>query len=319
LVRNGGGEPRYRQELARALLNKGAVLSRMKDRFDPAREAYEEALQWLDELAQQGPKEPSYRYELAAACKNLGNLLSGKRPLAEAARPLCRAADLFEQLADDFPRVPKYRQELSDALNSLAATMARGGRYDEASRSWEEVARQMRELIRHAPGRADYHGDLGMALGNFGKMRLKEGRTDDARALLEEGVGELLDVLQVNFDQPEYQKALRLRLADLAQALVALEKDGSARRWADTLVKRLTPPAHGYPVALAYLARCVEEVQAGPDAAGRVTAYVDQARVLIENALSLDSSLLPLLRDDKALKPLLAFEPIRRLLRPAAR
>jgi serine/threonine protein kinase/tetratricopeptide (TPR) repeat protein len=321
LVRRYPGEREYCQNLARALLNLGAVLSRMKDRFEPARKASEEAIHWLDKLSQKWPKEPSYRYELAAACKNLGNRLSGQRHLAEAAARLqCRAATLFEQLADDFPSVPQYRQELASALNSLGATMARAGRFDEASRSWEEVTRQMRELIRHDSGRADYHGDLGMALCNFGKMRFKQGRTADARALLEEGVGELLDVLQVNFDQPEYQNALRVHLADLARVLVALEKHGSARRWADTLVQRLTPAAHGYPVALAYLARCVEEVQAHhADDPGRVTAYVDQARVLIENALSLDASLLPRLRDDKALKPLLAFEPIQRLLRPAAR
>src|SRR5262249_18275235 len=95
--------------------------------YPAAREAYEQAIQYLEELSGANPKLASYRARLATAYTNLAQLQDNTREFHASVASYRRGMALQEQLVKEHPEVPHYRHELATDYNNFAYLLPTGG------------------------------------------------------------------------------------------------------------------------------------------------------------------------------------------------
>lgn len=298
----------HRQHLARAWLNLGTVLDSLSDK----EQAYETAIELLEELKADNPRKVEYQHELGVALNNLGAVFQATSDRMTEAEPIHRrAADLFRTLSDDFPSVAIYRQELANSLNSLGASLSAQERYADAVTVWEEGVAELRKLIVRSSDVADYRGDLGMALGNIASADLAEGRYQEARTHVEEGIQCLREALGANPDHPHYLDSHRVQHITLADTLVMLGAHDDACAWAQDL--------HDPELSLGMLARCIlceDAVAAYQERDPLTEPYLNLTATILRESLEKDSTLADRLMGDPVFAPIAERPEIRELLTP---
>jgi tetratricopeptide (TPR) repeat protein len=240
LVKRHPDRDRYKQELARSWLNLGPV-AKIQQGAPAAHKAYDQAILLLIQLREKSPEQPDYRHELGVTFNSLGILLRQTKDYAGSEQYQLQARQLFQALVEDFPSVPTYRKELALTCASLGLLQALRKdipqsfscpqRLDRQAKNWAEAeayCQQARsllaKLVEQFPHLAEYHGRLGMTLGYLGWMRWRQQKDlPQARELLEQGISQLQLALELNRDDPDYQRSLAEQKDWLARVNKLLE------------------------------------------------------------------------------------------------
>ena len=181
LVHGDPEVPVFRQELARALDNLGALAAARPGGLPEAERLFRRALELLDRLAADSPGVPRFREELAATLLGLADVLATAGRPADA-RPLAeRAVVLSEELASQSPPGSAgIRRQLIRALDRLAELLPATGRPADA----EPVLRRAVELraAMAAEGHAEPADGAAIASGQSRLAALLAARGDLAAA-----------------------------------------------------------------------------------------------------------------------------------------
>jgi len=130
--------PRYRLELARALLNIG-TLYRRRDNMADSDKAYRQSMEIAEKLVSDFQGVPRYRQELARCVNGVAIQLRETDQLVESRKYLDRSLTICRELVDGYPNVPEYKSDLGQSLGQLAVLSRQGGKYTEAAQRLEEA------------------------------------------------------------------------------------------------------------------------------------------------------------------------------------
>jgi len=179
--RLAAANPAYRPDLAGALHNLGASLSRL-GRREEALVPAGEALTIYRELVAANPA--AYLPDMAMSLHNLGMFLSGLGRGEEALAPAGEAVVIHRRLVEVDPAA--HQPDLATSLNNLGASLSRLGRREEALVLIEEATGIYRRLAEVDP--AAHLPDLATSLNNLGASFAKLGRREEALVPAEEAV-----------------------------------------------------------------------------------------------------------------------------------
>jgi len=252
-------EPRYRQDLAACLNNRGQLL---KDagRTPEAEASFREALALRQELVDEGGAEDDRR-ELAAVGNNLGNLLLAEGRYAEAESVLRDSVRLRTQLADASSD-PAYRLDLARGLDNLGALLAAVGRQDDAEQAVRQAIDLLTRLQADHPDVPDYRQELAVGYNHLGNL-WRDVNPAKAEKAYRDSL-HLRDGLVADFPTvPAYQQEQAAALHDLAFVLQAAGNRDEAEKDYDrslNIEKRLvadypTVPDYTYALAAGYNSR----------------------------------------------------------------
>jgi tetratricopeptide (TPR) repeat protein len=152
-------EPRYRQELATALSNRGA-LAHLQARPKDAEADYEEATRLLTKLTGEFRAVTAHREALANVHHNHGQLLRDLGRHEESAKVWRAALPLWRRLVEDFPERRDYRQKFGQAHNELAIALASTNRLKEVEGLWGEAIAIEEKLVAEQSRDEEYWQDL---------------------------------------------------------------------------------------------------------------------------------------------------------------
>jgi serine/threonine protein kinase len=220
-------EPRYRQELATALSNRGA-LAHLQKRSKDAEADYEEATRLLTKLTGEFRAVTAHREALANVHHNHGQLLRDLGRHDESAKVWRAALPLWRRLVEDFPERRDYRQKFGQAHNELAIALASTNRLKEVEGLWGEAIAIEEKLVAERPKDDEYWQDLVNSSAN----RLMLLRALPASATLASASREFVGVHErrsTAFPKVKaYQNELGAARYALAAALVKLGKSDEA-------------------------------------------------------------------------------------------
>jgi tetratricopeptide (TPR) repeat protein len=225
LTRGAEHEPKYRRDLARALINRANLQQKDRDAAVTT-DLLLRARGLLARLADDFPQTPEYRSELATACNGLAAAAFTWGDRAAAERWLVESVRAWRKVLATHPAVPDHHAGLGMALGNLGRV--RLGRGD---------------------GRQSVAATVGVAASAVG------GVPHDLAAVgsvLEEGLRELAAALRANPEQPECRASLRQQCADVARLAARVGDPGLAIRAADALAAELPTGSVG-PVYGAFL------------------------------------------------------------------
>jgi tetratricopeptide (TPR) repeat protein len=307
--------PHVRQDLARALINRGALQRRARPR-EAARDC-DRAIELLTGLHAEFPSRAAYKLELALAREHRGNIYWSAGGATDAQREYRAASALLEGLVADFSSRPRYKKKLGGALNNLGAALARAGDRPGAEQCWKRARTLFEKLAADYPRTADYHYLFAAMLGNLGWLRTEQKDWPAARRLIEKGIGELRAALAPNPQHPDYREELRNQYQDLAETLVQLGDHRAAALAAAKLAGVFPERAQDSYYAACFVARCVP--LAGKDEEARA-AYIERALKLLQRAVATAPPDLKRLPDEaQVFRPLAARPDFAPLLRALAK
>ncbi len=181
-----------------------ALVEKLQQRLDEARQHDEEALKIDRQLVQQDPDK--YRSYLPATLINLGNLDLLQNRTDDGRQHYEEALKIQSQLAQQNPDT--NLPDMVTALNNLGNLDLHQNRTDDARQNFERALDLRRQLAQRNPDK--YLPELAGALNNLGKLDGSQQRMDDARQNFE---GALKIYRQLAQQHPD------AHLQDMAMAL----------------------------------------------------------------------------------------------------
>ncbi len=169
-------------DLAASLNDFGWVLQQQQE-LEKAREAYEEALSFVNRVGLEDvpPESDAARRTLQA---NIQNHLA---QLYEETHPE-QAAKLYREALATRGSRPARTRSTALNFNNLATALFRSGSSDEAIQTVRQAIDIQRELVDHSPAVRDYHRDLASSLNNLGWMLYESGSSHEALGVLKEAI-----------------------------------------------------------------------------------------------------------------------------------
>ncbi|MFO0923673.1 MAG: serine/threonine-protein kinase [Pirellulales bacterium] len=169
-------------DLAASLNDFGWVLQQQQE-LEKAREAYEEALSFVNRVGLEDvpPESDAARRTLQA---NIQNHLA---QLYEESHPE-QAAKLYREALATRGSRPARTRSTALNFNNLATALFRSGSSDEAIQTVRQAIDIQRELVDHSPAVRDYHRDLASSLNNLGWMLYESGSSHEALGVLKEAI-----------------------------------------------------------------------------------------------------------------------------------
>src|SRR5205085_4331043 len=180
--------PAHRKELARTLVNSGALLQQTDAKLIRAVAKYDAAIDLLGELVRDFPLAADYRTELAVALRNRGLLHRRLGAAGSAADDYRRAADFLAPLATAAgpgavtPRL-EFVRTLGERAQLLAKDPATAG---EAEQVWSQAIESAAGFARSAPQEPGFAREQARLAGNLGLFLAGRGpdRRTDAESRL---------------------------------------------------------------------------------------------------------------------------------------
>jgi serine/threonine-protein kinase len=168
LVSEYPAEPAYRDALAQAHRELGAVL-RTEERWPESEREIEAAAALWDALARERPELAEYRSRLADAHGRLGDQYRIQSRVEEAEAAFRQARDIGDRLAREHPEVGAYQESLATILQAFA-NLQRNSLHDlpGSLASRQRAAEIMEKLARDHPETTKYQRGLGDSLGMLG-------------------------------------------------------------------------------------------------------------------------------------------------------
>jgi tetratricopeptide (TPR) repeat protein len=219
LARDFSNNPELCKDLANSFLRMGNLLKIM-ERHGEAKEAYRQALQQFEKLAEDSTG-PDYQQGVASCLNNLGILMVESGDMVEAEKAHRRAVDLYVDLVKEHPDAPDYQQELAACQINLANLLKKTNRSNEAERVCLEAIDRWEELIEGYPMVPGYKQELADSYHNLGIFYQETGRVSEAEKAFLDSVA-LYDQLKDDF--PNSSKYCR-NLATTIYRLALLVRD----------------------------------------------------------------------------------------------
>jgi serine/threonine-protein kinase len=210
------GEPAFRGDLARTLLNQSLELRALGD-LEWALKASGQALQIQREVSARG--DLSQRRHLGLMLTNRARQLRDARRDAEARKALEEACALLGEYADRRRDDHEARIELAAARGSLASLLGDAGDHRKALDLFLDAARVQREAAARSPAVATYRAHLAKTLNNAGLTWRDLARPSEEKAAFEEARDLLRALAAADPDVPEYASDLARTLRNLADVL----------------------------------------------------------------------------------------------------
>lgn len=202
-----GADAATRQEAATAIRRVGEIRHKLGDSRE-AEQAYQEAINRLQSLADAFPDEPIHRQSLADALHRAGVLFGDVGRYLEEEKSHRRALALQEKLTADFPASIEYRRDLGLGYWYMGRVLNSLRRWSDAETSFRLALVIQKSLVREFPSDLDYraqlaesHLGLGVAVRHFGRSGEYQQSLHKAGAILKELVAEAPT-------SPEYHNAL---------------------------------------------------------------------------------------------------------------
>jgi tetratricopeptide (TPR) repeat protein len=150
------------------------------DQPEPAKEAYQRALNLRRDLIRADPRNPILRFELATTLMNHG-LLAEQLLDSDNAEAAYRAAIRYLQsLVAEQGKNLEYRQELARALRNLGRLRHKRGQRPEAQADFQQAVALQEQLISEAPQDPGHRRDLALSHFLLSVMHQQNGRRQEA-------------------------------------------------------------------------------------------------------------------------------------------
>jgi serine/threonine protein kinase/tetratricopeptide (TPR) repeat protein len=296
----------YRRELAKALNNRGILLSGT-GRPHEAEKDFDQARRIFKQLAADFPNRPEFRQELATSHTNRGSLLlTATDRLQDSEKDYGEARRIFKQLAADFPDRTEYRRDLAKSLTNRGNLLYARGRPQEAVKDYDQALCIIKQLAADFPARPEYRQDLANGHNNRGALLFHTtSRPKDAEKDYEQALS-IYKQLAADFpSRPEFRQNLanshinRGNLLYTTGRLKAAEQDYDQ---ALSIYKQLAADFPSRPQFRRELANCYKsrgDVLRETGRLKKATQGYDQA-LSIQKQLVADSPNQPDLRNDLA-------------------
>jgi serine/threonine protein kinase len=212
------GSPEFRERLAHTYVNLGGSLQVSGD-FDPAGEAYTQALIIRRRLAEEFPTRPEHRRNVAICHRNLTSLYRVSGRAAAAEEEAGKAIAILEGLVAGYPGNLDYRTGLADAFNNLGVVFKTSVRSAEAEKPYVTALTIRRQLVAELPADLDQRREMGTGCNNLGSLYKDLKRYEESEKLLREAMV-IRRQLAADFpNRPEYRQDLAVTCNNLGVVL----------------------------------------------------------------------------------------------------
>jgi len=179
LVKKYPDHPGYRQDLALARYNIGAVFHRLGNHREEEA-MLRGALRLYQELADRYPRVADYQHELARTHLGLGLVFRATNRPREAEQHLDRAVSLYRSLAERFSERIAYRAGLAKCELNLGNVLAGAKLLPKVEEAWSHAQSLYEELMRRFDSNEEYRA--GVAECRFCLARAYAERGETAKA-----------------------------------------------------------------------------------------------------------------------------------------
>lgn len=229
-------EPRFRPRnplLNRALPREELPNSSQMQRLRRESGFNAEAMNILQELANENPASVPYRLAMAQATKHKARIAQLFRDWNQADEALADAIRILEDLQKEFPASDRFKYELAETLSALSSfrptDMQRLMRSQQLSR----------ELLDAHPGVAEYRELCAVTLTRIAGVQMAVGKPERAEALLKEALQHHQQLADQFPDVLKYQYVLAATQQQLAQIYAEGKRLSLARETLDTAIARM--------------------------------------------------------------------------------
>ncbi|HEV3260669.1 MAG TPA: protein kinase [Gemmataceae bacterium] len=220
-------DPGLRRETALAYKRLGDI-SRLLGEHERAKDAYDQAIGLLGQLATENPSEPEHRHNLAASYTYLGEVLRVTSRPDEAQAAYDRARDLEQALVADFPGKPEYKKELARVHYNLGILFKDTKQPLKAEKAFGEAIRLLQELVTAFGDNPDYRQHLARGYLNLGPVLRAAGRPEKAREVYQEAIRLQTDLMTRHPLVPDYRHELGVTYINLGYLLESLHRTADA-------------------------------------------------------------------------------------------
>lgn len=251
LVEKSPAEPRFREELANCLNQRGSWL-RDRHEAQAATRAYRDAQLLFAQLAHEHRDIAPYREGLAGTTNNLAMTMQALGQSEQAEKSYRQAQAVFDQLVAADPDSPSYCHSLATCRNNLGNLLRQMGRLDEARALLESAVELGNQLHVAYPGLPLFRHSLAAMCHGHGLVLGALGRQAAAEAALVRAV-EIREKLAVDFPQsPAYRQAWATSLVQLGQVRTAAGRYREAEKAYLGAVKLCQELKAGFPAQAIY-------------------------------------------------------------------
>jgi tetratricopeptide (TPR) repeat protein len=210
-------EPGVREQVAKALFNKGAMLAK-RDQTGKALEAYDELVRRFGDAT-----EPSVREQVAAALRNKGVKLGEDNQTG-------KALETYDELVRRFGDAtePGVREQVAAALRNKGFKLGEDNQTGKALETYDELVRRFGDAIE--PGVREH---VAAALRNKAVMLASQEQTEKALETYDELVGRFGDAIE-----PGVREHVAAALCNKALLLANHDQTNKALETYDELVRR---------------------------------------------------------------------------------
>jgi tetratricopeptide (TPR) repeat protein len=224
-----------------------ADIHEMLGQSTKAEQAYRQAVNLLQPLADEFPERPEFRRDLAAAHNNLSLVLQATGSGQEATREFERGQTIRAQLVEQYPKVVKYKWDLAEGYNRRGLQAQQGNDLAGATTAFTEAARLFGELIHDDPGKPDYVMDLARVRINLAAVQQVLKLPREAEAEYRRALTALRPLVVKHGDVREYRQETARALLNLATLLHQAGSYGEAEKCYKEAIAHFTGLASEYP------------------------------------------------------------------------
>jgi tetratricopeptide (TPR) repeat protein len=279
--------PYLRQELARALLNRG-TLRHVSGQANEADADYKEATRLLARLAAEFRSVPDYRRLLSNVYFNHGQLLRAANEPRQAEKVWRLLLPVAKELTEDFRGEAFLRERLGRTYNELGIALTQQNQCGPAEKAFGDAVAVLEPLVAKPPVEASAWQALAESHANLTSVAIVLSPAKEAEARARASVA-------VSQRWAKAYPGQALSHESVAEASIAL---------ADYLIARRRKPAEGVPLleqAAVSLARCLPLAERPQDREGYATRAMKALERAVEHGY----------RDVNRLRTLPEFKPLR--------
>jgi serine/threonine-protein kinase len=195
-----------------------------------ARQSFERALAFYEDLVREQSADPQVRFRMAQAHHFVGRMRTQLGQPLEAEQAYRRQIELLNDLAAEFPNDPKYRFDLFHSYRALAIVLQTLGR--ETDHALQASVEFIQDLVRDHPEDPTYRDALAAAKIHLGCLVRGRGTPNEGERLVREALStaEALDrEYPDNQAPPHYGNNVGQSLLTLGDFFVADERSVEAK------------------------------------------------------------------------------------------
>jgi serine/threonine-protein kinase len=240
-----GADPAVRKETGLAYKRMGDIF-RLLEQYDPARQAYDQAITLFGQLAADFPLVPEYRHDLATCHNFQGEALRQASRPREARAAYQSAMKLQQQLVAEHATQLVYQQDLARTNYNFGILLKEDNHPEEAESAFLQASGALEKLLKQDPEEPKYLQHLARSYLNLGPVLRAGKRPQLAQQCYDQAIA-LLKKLEARYPHnPDYQHELGVGFLNLGNLLASSKQDQADKAYAQAH-KRFQDLAHDFP------------------------------------------------------------------------